>query len=58
MDYEKIARKVVQDIGYDDPEIGFDYKNCEVQLYVHAQSPDISQGVTEGEGALQRAGCR
>lgn len=57
VDYEKIARKVVQQIGYDDPEIGFDYKNCEVQIYVHAQSQDISQGVTEGEGLFKEQGA-
>jgi S-adenosylmethionine synthetase len=57
VDYDKIARKVVEEIGYNDPEIGFDYKNCEVQIYVHAQSPDISQGVTEGEGLFKEQGA-
>jgi len=57
VDYEQVARKVVQDIGYNDPDIGFDYKNCEVQLYVHAQSADISQGVTEGEGLFKEQGA-
>jgi len=57
VDYEKIARKVVEEIGYNDPEIGFDAKNCEVQLYVHAQSQDISQGVTEGEGMFKEQGA-
>lgn len=57
VDYEKVARDVVKWIGYDDPEIGFDYKNCEVQIYVHSQSPDISQGVTEGEGLFKEQGA-
>lgn len=57
VDYDKIARRVVEEIGYNDPEIGFDYKNCEVQIYVHAQSPDISQGVTEGEGLYKEQGA-
>jgi len=57
VDYEKVARDVVKWIGYDDPEIGFDYKNCEVQVYVHSQSPDISQGVTEGEGLFKEQGA-
>lgn len=56
-DYDKIARRVVEEIGYNDPEIGFDHKNCEVQIYVHAQSPDISQGVTEGEGLFKEQGA-
>lgn len=57
VDYEKIARDTVKQIGYNDPEIGFDYKNCEVQVYVHAQSQDISQGVTEGEGLFKEQGA-
>lgn len=57
VDYDKVARRVVEEIGYNDPEIGFDYKNCEVQIYVHAQSPDISQGVTEGEGLFKEQGA-
>lgn len=57
VDYEKIARNVVRDIGYIDPEIGFDYKNCDVELYVHAQSADISLGVTEGEGLYKEQGA-
>lgn len=57
VDYDRIARRIVEEIGYNDPDIGFDYKNCEVQIYVHAQSPDISQGVTEGEGLYKEQGA-
>ncbi|MBN1532186.1 MAG: methionine adenosyltransferase [Spirochaetes bacterium] len=57
VDYEAVARKVVADIGYTDPEIGFDAKACNVELYVHTQSPDISQGVTEGEGLFKEQGA-
>ncbi len=57
VDYEKIARDVVKEIGYDDPEIGFDYKNCVVEVYVHSQSQDISAGVTEGEGLFKEQGA-
>jgi S-adenosylmethionine synthetase len=49
VDVEKIARDVIKNIGYTDPEIGFDYKSAEVLVKLHAQSPDIAQGVT-GEG--------
>ncbi len=49
VDVEKIARDVVKNIGYNDPEIGFDYKSAEVLVKLHAQSPDIAQGVI-GEG--------
>jgi S-adenosylmethionine synthetase len=57
VDYEAVARKVVTGIGYTDPEIGFDAKTCNVGVYVHSQSPDISQGVTEGEGLFKEQGA-
>ncbi len=57
VDYEKIARSVVAEIGYTDPEIGFDASTCNVELYVHSQSPDISQGVTEGQGLFAEQGA-
>lgn len=57
VDYEKLARKVVDSIGYNDPDIGFDAKTCKVEIYVHSQSPDISQGVTEGEGLFKEQGA-
>jgi S-adenosylmethionine synthetase len=57
VDYEKIARDVVADIGYTDPNIGFDHLTCAVEPHVHAQSPDISQGVTEGEGLFAEQGA-
>jgi S-adenosylmethionine synthetase len=46
--YEEIARRVVQDIGYNDPAIGFDYRSCGVMCLVKPQSPDIAQGVDTG----------
>jgi S-adenosylmethionine synthetase len=57
VDYEKVARSVVADIGYTDPDIGFDANGCEVTVYVHSQSADISQGVTSGEGLFQEQGA-
>ncbi|MFC1670976.1 methionine adenosyltransferase [Spirochaetota bacterium] len=57
VDYEKIAREVIADIGYTDESIGFDAKTCNVDVYVHAQSPDISQGVTDGEGLFKEQGA-
>ncbi|TFH38779.1 MAG: methionine adenosyltransferase, partial [Chrysiogenales bacterium] len=57
VDYEKVARQVVRDIGYTDAEIGFDADTCEVQMYVDKQSPDISQGVTEGQGLYSEQGA-
>lgn len=44
VDYEKVARGVITDIGYVYPDKGFD-NNCEIQVRIHTQSPDIAMGV-------------
>ena len=56
VDWEKIARDVVRDIGYTDPEIGFSADTAEVLLKIHKQSADIAQGVDAGENKAQGAG--
>ena len=45
IDYERIARETIADIGYTRPEYGFDLNNCRVQIHINRQSPDIKQGV-------------
>ncbi|HUW38072.1 MAG TPA: methionine adenosyltransferase [Rhodocyclaceae bacterium] len=50
INYMDIARATVRRIGYDDSEIGFDYKSCAVLTAINRQSPDIARGVNEGEG--------
>jgi len=50
INYMEIARDVVRRIGYDDSEVGFDYKSCAVLTAINRQSPDIAQGVNEGQG--------
>ena len=50
INYMEVARDVVRRIGYDDSEIGFDYKSCAVLTAINRQSSDIAQGVNEGEG--------
>lgn len=45
-DYETIAREVLRKIGYDRPELGFDWETCSVQVHMHPQSPDIARGVS------------
>ncbi len=50
IDYAEVARKTVADIGYLDGDIGFDAKSCGVITLVEEQSPDISMGVTAGQG--------
>jgi len=54
---DETARETVRSIGYDDPTTGFDYRSCAVLRTLHNQSPDISQGVTEGQGASQEQGA-
>ena len=46
VDHEAIVRDTIRRVGYDDPDIGIDYKTCRVQVEIHEQSPDISQAVT------------
>jgi len=47
---EPIIRNVINEIGYNDDELGFNGDNCEIQNFIFQQSPDIAQGVNEGEG--------
>ena len=48
--YKEIAQDVIRRIGYDNSEIGFDYKSCAILTAINRQSSDIAQGVNEGEG--------
>jgi S-adenosylmethionine synthetase len=50
VNFRAIAQDAVRRIGYDDSSIGFDFKSCAVLVALNSQSPDIAQGVNEGEG--------
>jgi S-adenosylmethionine synthetase len=50
VDFQSVARETIKRIGYDNTEFGIDYKGCAVLVAYDKQSPDISQGVTEGQG--------
>ncbi|MBR3360349.1 MAG: methionine adenosyltransferase [Lachnospiraceae bacterium] len=45
VDYEKVARDIIREIGYTDESIGFDADTCEIEIRIHEQSPDIAMGV-------------
>ena len=45
VDYEKIARETIREIGYDDDKKGFNCDTCQVKVLLDAQSADIAQGV-------------
>lgn len=57
VNYEQIARDTIREIGYTEEELGFDYQNARIDVKIHAQSPDISQGVSEGEGLFKEQGA-
>ena len=57
VEYAAVARETIREIGYTDARMGFDYETCAVLLAIDRQSPDISQGVTEGEGLHKEQGA-
>jgi len=57
IDIPMVVRQTIKEIGYDKPELGFHYENCAVLVSITKQSPDISQGVTEGVGRHKEQGA-
>ncbi|NTV49453.1 MAG: methionine adenosyltransferase [Geobacteraceae bacterium] len=56
-DMPSIVRETIKEIGYTDSAMGFDYETCAVLVSIDKQSPDISQGVSEGEGLHKEQGA-
>ncbi|MBL8679079.1 MAG: methionine adenosyltransferase [Myxococcales bacterium] len=57
VEYPQLVRQVVNEIGYNDSRIGFDGNTCAILTAVEKQSPDISQGVSEGQGLHKEQGA-
>jgi len=57
VDWQQVALDAIRDIGYDKHGVGFCADDAKVLLAIHRQSPDISQGVTEGEGLFKEQGA-
>ena len=48
VDFQKVVRQVIKDVGYTRAKFGFDYETCSVLSSIHEQSRDIGQGVDTG----------
>jgi len=57
VDIPQIVRDTIRDIGYNSSQMGFDWQTCSVITSIDHQSPDISQGVTPGEGLFKDQGA-
>ena len=57
VDMQKVVRDTVKEIGYTDSNMGFDFNTCAVLISLDKQSPNIAQGVNEGEGAHTEQGA-
>ncbi len=57
IEYPAIVRNTIKDIGYCHHAMGFDWNTCGVMVSLDKQSPDISQGVSTGEGLYKEQGA-
>jgi len=57
VDFESLARKVVNDIGYNSDDLGFNGDTLNFYNFISEQSPDIAQGVNEGTGTDKEQGA-
>ena len=57
IDFQNVVRNKIREIGYDHSDKGFDCDTCSVMVSLDKQSPDIAQGVNEGEGTFTDQGA-
>ena len=57
VDMQKVVRNTIEEIGYTDSNMGFDFNTCAVLVSLDKQSPNIAQGVNEGEGSHTEQGA-
>jgi S-adenosylmethionine synthetase len=57
VDYQDVVRKIIHDIGYNDPQLGFDSQSCGIICSINKQSPDIAQGVNESQNVYKEQGA-
>ncbi len=62
IDYQKVVRETIADVGYTRGKYGFDAETCAVISSIHSQSPDIAMGVDTGgagdQGLMFGYACR
>lgn len=56
IEVQDVVRETIKKIGYNHPDYRFDAESCGVMVCLHSQSPDIAQGVDEGDEKEQGAG--
>ena len=56
-DVQQVVRKTIKEIGYTDGSMGFSWDTCGVMITLDRQSPDIAQGVNEGQGLFKEQGA-
>lgn len=57
VDIPEVVRQTIKDIGYNSSSMGFDWQTCSVITSIDQQSPDIAQGVNEGDGLYKEQGA-
>ena len=57
VDFPQVVRETIRDIGYSSSRMGFDWETCGIITSIDQQSPDIAQGVNEGQGLFKEQGA-